>query len=124
AVVVGGVVALVLAALFSRRVLQPVDALTAAARRMGRGDLRQRVPVSARDEIGQLGHAFNTMAEGLERTERLRRAMVTDIAHGLWRPPPTLHGYREPLEPCPLQATHHRSLDVRFYGCRVAARCC
>ena len=97
AVVVGGLVALLAAALFSRRVLRPVDTLTAAARRMGRGDLRQRVPVSARDEIGQLGLAFNAMAAGLERTERLRRQMVTDIAHELRTPLTNLRGYLEAL---------------------------
>jgi signal transduction histidine kinase len=97
AVIVGGLLALLVAALFSRRVLRPVDALTAAARRMGRGDLQQRVAVSTRDEIGQLGQAFNTMAEGLERTERLRRQMVTDIAHELRTPLTNLRGYLEAL---------------------------
>jgi signal transduction histidine kinase len=96
-VLVGGAVAVALALMFARGILRPVHALTAAARRMERGDLSQRVAVDARDEIGQLGHAFNAMADGLERTERLRRTMVTDVAHELRTPLTNLRGYLEAL---------------------------
>src|SRR5262249_38086421 len=82
-VLVGGGVAVALALAFARGILRPVGALTAAARRMERGDLSQRVEVHTHDEIGQLAHAFNAMADGLERTEQLRRTMVTDVAHEL-----------------------------------------
>src|SRR5215472_5817839 len=96
-VAVGGVVAVVLAFAFSRGVLRPVSALTEAARRMERGDLSQRVEVRSTDEIGQLAHAFNAMADGLARTEQLRRTMVTDVAHELRTPLTNLRGYLEAL---------------------------
>jgi signal transduction histidine kinase len=96
-VLVGGGVAVALALAFSRRILLPVAALTAAARRMERGDLSQRVAVHAQDEIGQLAHAFNAMADGLARTEQLRRTMVTDVAHELRTPLTNLRGYLEAL---------------------------
>jgi two-component system sensor histidine kinase BaeS len=64
---------------------------------MERGDLSQRVAVNARDEIGQLAHAFNAMADGLARTEQLRRTMVTDVAHELRTPLTNLRGYLEAL---------------------------
>ena len=94
-VLVGGVVAVALAMAFARGILRPVSALTAAARRMERGDLSQRVAVQSRDEIGQLAHAFNAMADGLARTEQLRRTMVTDVAHELRTPLTNLRGYLE-----------------------------
>ncbi len=72
-----------------------VSAVTAAARRMERGDLSQRVAVGSRDEIGQLAHAFNAMADGLAGTEQLRRTMVTDVAHELRTPLTNLRGYLE-----------------------------
>jgi len=61
--------ALVLAALVgayvSRRVVRPVRALAAAAHRVARGDLSVRVEVRTEDEVGQLTQAFNDMVTGL-----------------------------------------------------------
>jgi signal transduction histidine kinase len=96
-VAAGGLAAVVLALAFARGILRPVGALTAAARRMEQGDLSQRVQVSSRDEIGQLAHAFNAMADGLARTEQLRRTMVADVAHELRTPLTNLRGYLEAL---------------------------
>jgi class 3 adenylate cyclase/HAMP domain-containing protein len=58
----------VLTLAMARVVVRPLDALAAAARRVGEGDFETRAPSSARDEIGHLGLAFNEM------TARLRRA--------------------------------------------------
>jgi signal transduction histidine kinase len=105
-VLVGGIVALALAVALSRGVVRSIAALTAAARDMANGHLDQRVQVRQGDEIGELGHAFNAMAEGLTRTEQLRRGMVADVAHELRTPLTNLRGYLEALrdgvaEPCP-----------------------
>lgn len=91
-------VAGVLSVAMSQRILQPVQALTAAANRLEQGDLNQRVPVKRRDEIGTLAHAFNAMADGLQRQEQLRRQMVTDIAHELRTPLTNIRGYLEALQ--------------------------
>ena len=106
AIVGAGLVGLILMAIFSRRILKPVEALTEAARKMERGDLHQRVDVHSRDEIGELAHAFNAMADGLSRQEQLRRNMVSDVAHELRTPISNLRGYLEAvhdgvIEPTP-----------------------
>lgn len=90
-----GIVAILFTFLISRRVTQPVEELTAAARKMEKGDLSVRVDVHSRDEIGQLGQAFNAMADGLSRMEQLRRNMVNDVAHELRTPLTNLRGYLE-----------------------------
>jgi signal transduction histidine kinase len=69
-----------------RRVFAPVDALTAGARSLARGRLDARVPVRGDDEVAELGRAFNSMADSLERNERARRNMVSDVAHELRTP--------------------------------------
>ncbi|MGQ0558897.1 MAG: ATP-binding protein [Sphingosinicella sp.] len=49
------------------RLVRPVGALVAAARRVAAGDLSARVPESeVRDEVGTLGNAFNRMTSRLE----------------------------------------------------------
>ncbi len=79
-------VALLVAVILSHRIVRPVEALTSAARRIAGGDLGQRVNASSRDEIGELGRAFNSMADNLARAEELRRNMTNDVAHELRTP--------------------------------------
>ncbi|MCL4295120.1 MAG: HAMP domain-containing protein [Anaerolineae bacterium] len=74
----------VLAAVFlARRILQPLSQLSAAAQKVGQGQLDQVVTVNSRDEFATLAEAFNGMTAELrdligsleervmERTERL-----------------------------------------------------
>ncbi|HYO11803.1 MAG TPA: ATP-binding protein [Thermoanaerobaculia bacterium] len=81
-----GAAGLLLSFALSRRILRPVEALTAAARRMESGDLSQRVEASGRDEIAALARAFNAMADRRATAERLRRDLVSDVAHELRSP--------------------------------------
>ena len=97
-VAAAAIAAIFIAILLSRRILQPISALTQAARTMGLGDLSQRVPIRSRDEIGELGRAFNAMADGLSRLEKLRRNMVSDVAHELRTPLSNVRGYLEAIQ--------------------------
>ncbi len=97
-VLVAGLVAFVLTMILSGTILKPVHALTRAARRLEQGDLSQRVQIRRRDEIGDLAHAFDTMADGLERAERQRRQLLSDVAHELRTPLTNIRGYLEALQ--------------------------
>lgn len=112
AALLGGALALVLGAGMARRLLGPIEALTAAAGRLEAGDLGQRVAVRSDDEIGRLTQAFNAMAGSLERQEALRRRLVSDLAHELRTPLANLGGYLEALRDGVLPPTpeHLRSL--------------
>jgi signal transduction histidine kinase/ActR/RegA family two-component response regulator len=50
-----------------RRIMQPLDALQAATRRLAIGHLDTRVEVTSRDEFAELGASFNQMATQLGR---------------------------------------------------------
>ena len=97
-IVAAWLLALLLTLAFSNNILKPVDELTRIARRMEQGDLSQRVKIRSKDEIGKLAHAFNTMADSLERSEELRRNMVSDVAHELRTPLTNIRGYLEGLK--------------------------
>ncbi|HEY5197010.1 MAG TPA: GGDEF domain-containing protein [Solirubrobacteraceae bacterium] len=76
ALILGGLLALalVLALLVSRSLQDQIASFLGAARRLGKGDLATRVPVSGRDEFAALGEEFNSMAGQLEtRLEELRQ---------------------------------------------------
>jgi methyl-accepting chemotaxis protein len=72
--VFGGIAAAALLAgvIFAQRITRPVNALMAGAERVGRGDLSQLVPVTSRDEIGQMALTFN------ESIVRLRALVQTE----------------------------------------------
>jgi signal transduction histidine kinase len=97
-VAIAGVLALLATAALSKRILRPVEELTAAARRMEQGDRNARVDVRSRDEIGQLARAFNSMSETRRQAEDLRRRMVGDIAHELRTPLTNLRAQLEAIE--------------------------
>jgi two-component system sensor histidine kinase BaeS len=88
---------ILLVSLMSRQALGPVRTLTSAARALGGGDLSRRVVAPGRDEVGELGRTFNSMADGLQDAERQRRNMVADIAHELRTPLSNIQGYIEAI---------------------------
>ena len=90
-----GLLGIFLISLLSCRILVPVNALNLAARRLGQGDLSQRVPTYGPREIGQLASTFNTMAENLQNAELQRRNLVADVAHELRTPVSNIQGYLE-----------------------------
>ena len=90
-----GVGGALMVSLFSRRLLAPVRQLRSAASSLGQGDLSQRVTDLGRDEMGDLGRTFNSMAEGLERAEQQRRDLMADVAHELRTPLSNIQGYLE-----------------------------
>jgi signal transduction histidine kinase len=96
--VAAGLGAVLLILGLSRRILAPVEALTAAVQRMEAGDLSQRVGITSSDEIGDLARAFNSMADGLAHLEELRRNMVSDVAHELRTPLTNIRGYLKALQ--------------------------
>jgi two-component system OmpR family sensor kinase len=105
AVVITGTLSIGLVLLYAHPILKTIESLTNAAGRMAQGDLTQRVEIHSRGEIGQLGHSFNQMADSLERIERLRRNMVTDIAHELRTPLSSIQGYMEGLRDTVIEPT-------------------
>ena len=98
---IGGSVAIAIALLLtfvlSRRITSPIGALAKASRRLGRGDLSQRVQLQGESEVAALGQAFDSMAADLEHAEQLRRNMVADVAHELRTPLSNIQGYLEAI---------------------------
>jgi two-component system phosphate regulon sensor histidine kinase PhoR len=86
--VIGAALALTAAAalgfLFARHVTRPIVQMTTVARRMAKGDFSRRISAVSGDEIGQLGHALNLMAQRLEdrlaefEEERAKGAAILD----------------------------------------------
>ena len=90
-------VAFILSYLLTRRVLRPLSEMTAITREVAAGNFSLRAEITTEDEVGQLGIAFNRMADSLEQIEQLRKTMVADVAHELRTPLTNLRGYLEAI---------------------------
>ena len=80
-----------------RQVVRPVREAARIATEFTSGDFRQRMKVYSQDEISTLGHAFNEMAESLEKQiarlenlSRVQQRFVSDVSHELRTPLTTL----------------------------------
>lgn len=85
-VVVSLIVVALLAFFFTRGILNRVRGLTAGTRALSSGDFSARIEPGRPDELGQLAHDFNRMAQALEHNERSRRTFMADISHELRTP--------------------------------------
>jgi two-component system, OmpR family, sensor histidine kinase MprB len=77
--------------LAANAVLRPVRALAGAVRRVSATrDLRQRIPVTGRDELASLAADFNAMLTALDESQRAQQQLIADASHEL-RTPLTAH---------------------------------
>lgn len=81
----GGLGLLIVGSLLTaRRIAQPVRELAGLARRIEQGDYSQPLKVDTRDEIGELGSAFNHMRDAIStREQRIMELAYSDELTGL-----------------------------------------
>jgi signal transduction histidine kinase len=92
------IVALLAALIIARAFVGPIRRLSGVARALEAGAWTARVGSDAGPgELGGLGRAFDSMADSLEREDRLRRALVADVAHELRTPVAILQAETEAL---------------------------
>ena len=77
-----GVASLILATMIAR----PLQQISQAAQRFGRGDLTVRAGLQRQDEFGALSHAFDEMADRLTQLLAGQRELVASVSHELRTP--------------------------------------
>ena len=80
AIALGIVLALASAAFLARQIARPVQRLAAAARLVQDGDYSVEIPVTSKDEIGQLSQAFKNLVEDLKEKAHLVEYMMEAAA--------------------------------------------
>lgn len=111
--------ALVAGWVVTRWVTGPVLRTTRAARAFAAGDRSARTAATGPGELAELGHAVNSMADAVVRSEREQRTLTADVAHELRTPLAALQagleelrdGFVEP-DPARLAALHDQALRL------------
>lgn len=80
------VLAVVVAERLARSVVRPVEALAAAAHRLGEGHLDTRVEAAGPAELGEMASAFNRLAARVRDLLAAERETVADLSHRLRTP--------------------------------------
>ena len=123
-----GVVGLILFFLLTKRFRD----MTAVVREFKQGNFRQRITVQSNDEIGQLGTAFNQMADTivanmdeLKQTDLLRRELIANVSHDLRGPLASMQGYLETIlikESTLSSEERRRYLETVFKNVRLLSK--
>jgi len=79
--------------LTTRKMVTPLQQMSAAAKRFAVGDFSYRVKVESDDELADLGNAFNDMADALDKLESSRRSFVANVSHELKTPMTSIAGF-------------------------------
>jgi len=81
-----GALTMLLSIVLSRRIIRPVERLTAAAQALRDGDMAVRIKEEGTREFRTMADTFNRMADTLAAQETLRKKLLTNAAHELRTP--------------------------------------
>ncbi|HEX3053800.1 MAG TPA: HAMP domain-containing sensor histidine kinase [Aggregatilineaceae bacterium] len=87
---------------------RPIQELRSSVLRLAGGELNEHIDVKTRDEIGELGRAFNFMAERLNILINAQRSFISNAAHELRNPLMTLKLRIEALQQHDLSPTQQQ----------------
>lgn len=87
------VVGLVAIFFVARHMTAPLKEISRAARSFAEGKFDVQVRVRGKDEIAQLGMAFNQMAASLENMEKMRNDFISNVSHELRTPMTSISGF-------------------------------
>jgi signal transduction histidine kinase len=72
--------------LTARWIVRPLESISRAARALGAGDLSVRARLERSDELGEVGRAFDEMAERVQTLLLAERELLANVSHELRTP--------------------------------------
>lgn len=79
----------------TRYLVNPIERLSEATKRVAQGKYNLKLPTARRDEIGQLAQHFMTMSRELERVDQARQQFVSNVSHEIQSPLTSIQGFAQ-----------------------------
>lgn len=99
--------------LFTSVVVKPLKALTAATRKIAKGDYNINLQRKSKDELGVLSEQFQQMANEISQVEKMRQEFVSNVSHELQTPLASISGFVSILQKGDLdEAEQRRYLNI------------
>ncbi len=80
---------------FVRSIVRPIRAVSSAARKIAMGDFDNHIEIKKDNEIGELCHSINYMADELSRAENMKNDFISSVSHELRTPLTAIRGWGE-----------------------------
>lgn len=93
---------------FNKQLMIPINNMTLAAKRYGRGDFSKKIEITDDDELGILAESLNQMAYDLSVTENSRKSFIANISHELKTPMTTIGGFIDGILDGTIPTEKHR----------------
>jgi signal transduction histidine kinase len=85
------VVLMLIAMILARHMVIPLQRIASATRQFGRGDLSVRAGIKRNDEIGEVGRAFDEMADCVTHLMTAQQELMANVSHELQTPISRIH---------------------------------
>ena len=91
-------------------ITKPLRKMSQITKEYATGDFSKRIEVKGTNELSELGHAMNSMAQSLSALEYSRRSFVANVSHELKTPMTTIGGFIDGI----LDGTISRDEEERY----------
>jgi signal transduction histidine kinase len=96
--VFAGAIAVLIGIFLSKKITNPLRILQAEVDKIGERDFRRRINISTGDEVEELAHSFNHMAEQLSRYDSSQKRFLQNSSHELKTPLMSIQSYAEGIK--------------------------
>ena len=91
------VLSLIILLVFTQTVYFPLKKITAGANEYAAGNLKYRIEINSRDEMGYLADTLNYMSDKLDQMEEYQRTFIANVSHDFRSPLTSIKGYLEAI---------------------------
>ncbi|MDR0914204.1 MAG: HAMP domain-containing histidine kinase [Oscillospiraceae bacterium] len=105
------------------RIVHPLKEIAGTARSFAKGSFTKKVSVYTSDEVGQLGTAFNELADYVISSENMRTSFIANVSHELKTPLTTIGGFIDGiLDGTIPEADHKKYILIMYYEIKRLSR--
>ncbi|MBQ0058722.1 MAG: HAMP domain-containing histidine kinase [Lachnospiraceae bacterium] len=83
--------------LFALTIISPLNLIKKGADEFAKGNLSYRIDVPNEDQIGNVAHALNNMADEIKKANEYQRTFISNVSHDFRSPLTSIKGFTEAM---------------------------